>query len=96
MHSPPVSRLNAPDQGRGYSSRALLAADALQKSPALFIFLPEPGEGEVAGEPDEREGWGRGWEVGGVAAGEVADGRAGSGRQWSLLFRVAGGGGVTP
>ena len=30
--------------------------------PLLFIFFPKPGERKVAaGEPDEGEGWGRGW-----------------------------------
>ena len=57
-----------------------------RRAPPLFIFLPEPGEGEVAtGEPNEGEGVaGEGEDVGGAAAGEVAGGQDGGRRRRSL------------
>ena len=76
---------------RVYSSRARVRAllsqkeERKKKPPLLFIFLAETSAPVRGGR------WGkvgRGWEVGGAAAGEVAGGRGGGGRR--RTFRVSG------
>ena len=71
---------------RLFIARAAGSRGVAEAPPPLFIFFPEPGEGEVAaGEPDEGEGVaGEEWEVGGAAAGEVVGSRGGGGRRQSL------------